>query len=491
MAELRIAVGGFLHETHSFAATPTPLADFAQQMWQRGDELLTGLAGSPTGIGGMIDEGRRRGWQIVPTLYTVAMPSGPIVGADYRTIRDTLLDDLRRALPLDGVLLALHGAAVCDDERDPEGDLLQAVRALIGPDVPLVAEFDMHGNLSPASIACCDLLTAYDTNPHTDTYERGVEAAQLLDELLAGRVVPRSAWAAPDLLLAPQATGTADEPLRRLHQRVRELEAQPDVVNISVFAGFAYADTPWTGPLIVVSCNGSTAEVRAAELAGELAAQLEREAAQHGFSQVTPEAAVAAAMQANHGPIILVDSADNIGGGTPGDGTDLLAAMLKAGAQRGVIVLADPAAAAACHRAGVGATLQLTIGAKVDRMHGEPVSVSGRVAALSDGRFVCERSDHHFAARYGINVAMGPSAWLQVDGVSVLLTTDKTPPMDLAMLRHIGIEPELQQMIVVKSAVAYRTAYLPIAGGVIEVDTAGLCTANLRRFPFKHVTRRH
>ncbi|MCA9987983.1 MAG: MlrC C-terminal domain-containing protein, partial [Anaerolineales bacterium] len=262
-------------------------------------------------------------------------------------------------------------------------------------------------------------------------------------------------------------------------------EAEPEVVCICLMAGFAYGDTPDTGPAVIVTTDNrpDLADQYARELANLL---------QTGYQQlpppqaISPEAAVAAALAIPGAPIILVDSADNIGGGTPGDGTDGLRAMLSHDVADGCIVLADPEAVAACQERGVGATLTLTVGAKADSWHGQPVPVTGVVQALSDGEFDCELADNHFAAFYGRRIAMGPCAWLRVGGVNILLTTRKTPPFDLGQLRHIGIEPETQKMIVIKSAVAYRAAYLPIAAGVIEMDTAGLCTADLSRFPYQH-----
>ncbi|MCB0026801.1 MAG: M81 family metallopeptidase, partial [Anaerolineales bacterium] len=389
------------------------------------------------------------------------------------------------ALPLDGLLLALHGAMVTATELDAESHLLRAVRRLVGPELPIVVELDMHGNIGLETVEQADVLVAFDTNPHIDPYDRGVEAAEILARLLRREVKPTSTMVPLPFLLAPQATGTGDQPLRAVHERAAQLEAEPEVVCICLMAGFAYGDTPDTGPAVIVTTDNrpDLADQYARELANLL---------QTGYQQlpppqaISPEAAVAAALAIPGAPIILVDSADNIGGGTPGDGTDGLRAMLSHDVADGCIVLADPEAVAACQERGVGATLTLTVGAKADSWHGQPVPVTGVVQALSDGEFDCELADNHFAAFYGRRIAMGPCAWLRVGGVNILLTTRKTPPFDLGQLRHIGIEPETQKMIVIKSAVAYRAAYLPIAAGVIEMDTAGLCTADLSRFPYQH-----
>ncbi|MCL4296096.1 MAG: M81 family metallopeptidase [Anaerolineae bacterium] len=483
----RIGLGGIIHETHSFAGAPTTLADFQTQSLHYGDEVLRAMAGTRSAIGGMIEGAKARGWTLVPTAYGAAMPGGLVAEDAYQTILREMLQRLNEAMPVDGVLLALHGAMVTTGRLDPESDVLSQVRRVVGPDTPIVVELDMHGNLSPATVELADVLVAFDTNPHVDPHAKGLEAAAMMERLLRREIKPTTAYAHPPLLLAPQATGTADPPLRRVHERAVEMKADAEVISICVMAGFAYADTPFTGASLVVTTNDNPALAQryVQELAGILWQQ--REAALPQF--LPTEQAVAQAMAQSGGPIILVDSADNIGGGTPGDGAEALRAMLALSVEEGTIVLADPEAAAACWAAGKGAEVTLAVGGKTDRWHGAPLTVTGTVQALSDGTFQCELPDNHFAAFFGQTIHMGRTAWLRVAGVNIILTERKIPPFDLAQLRHIGVSPEGQKIIVVKSAVAYRAAYLPIAAGVIELDTPGLCSANLSRFPYRHLPR--
>lgn len=483
----RIAIGGILHETHTFMEQPTTLADFEAGSLCRGQDLLREMAGTRSGIGGMIEAASARGWRLLPTLYATAMPAGTVTAHAYQLLLPELLDCLSAALPLDGLLLALHGAMVAEGELDAETDIVARARHILGADTPIIVLLDMHGNISPGLVEVADVLLAYDTNPHTDTHARGVEAVDVMERLLRQEIVPTAAYARPALLLSPQSTGTDDEPLALVHARAAEMKAEAGVICIAVMAGFAYADTPFCGASIVVTANNQPQLARkyARELSDLLYAGRKSVLPRY----LAPSEAVARAARIARGPVILVDSADNIGGGTPGDGTDALTAMLDHDVREGAIVLADVAAVAICHEAGPGRTVTLDVGARADHWHGEPVPVTGRVQALSDGVFAPELLDNHFAAFYGDEVNMGKCAWLRVGGVNILLTERKTPPMDLAQLRHIGIIPEAQQMIVVKSAVAYRAAYSPIATAVIEMDTAGLCSANLRRFPYRHLKR--
>lgn len=483
----RVAIGGILHETHTFMEGKTALADFAAQSLHFGEDLISSMRHSRSGIGGMIEGATKYNWQLLPTLYAAAMPAGTVTGQAYRKLRSELSNRLAQHLPLDGVLLALHGAMVAEGELDAEAEIVAQARAIVGDDVPIVVLLDMHGNISPRLVELADVLLAYDTNPHVDAYARGLDAAKIMARLLRREFQPAAAYARPALLLPAQSTSTEAAPLASVHSRAAQIKADDDVICIAVMAGFAYADTPFTGPSIIVTANNQPE--LAASYAEELSAILFEQRYQALPRFLSPSEAVLLAKRQERGPVILVDSADNIGGGTSGDGADALAAMLAAKVQEGTIVLADPEAVDFCWRAGVRAEVSLDVGGKVDDWHGEAVTVTGIVRALSDGVFECELPDNHFASFYGSTVHMGRCAWLRVEGVNILLTERKTPPLDLAQLRHIGIMPETQSMIAVKSAVAYRAAYMPIASATIEMDTAGLCSANLSRFPYRHLKR--
>ncbi len=340
----RIALGGIIHETHSFAGTPTTLADFAAQSFYEGEAMLTAMAETRSAIGGMIQGAQERGWSLLPTTYGAAMPGGIVTAHAYQILLERLLTRLEATLPVDGVLLALHGAMVTETHLDPESHILEAVRGVVGPHVPIVVVLDMHGNISPRTVELADLLVAFDTNPHVDPHARGLEAVDGMARLLQGQIRPTAALVQPPLLLAPQATGTDDLPLRAVHARAVEMESEPRVVAVCVMGGFAYADTPDTGPSLIVTTDDNPVLARryAQELAEILLAH--RDAALPRF--LPPDEAVAQALASPGGPYILVDSADNIGGGTPGDGTDGLRAMLAHDVQEGTIVLADPEAVA-------------------------------------------------------------------------------------------------------------------------------------------------
>lgn len=218
MSCIRVALGGIMHETHVFAEVPTGLADFQDGTFHGGDDLMDAMRGTRAGLAGMMEVGERLGWELAPTLYTMAMPSGTVEQDAYEGLVGELVERLRAAMPLDGVLLMLHGAKVTDDLLDPEGDILRWVRGVVGEETPVVVEMDMHGNISPEMTRLADAVVAFHTNPHVDAYERGADAAEILRAILDGEIAPVVGIYQTRLLLAPQVAGTDDLPLRAAHE---------------------------------------------------------------------------------------------------------------------------------------------------------------------------------------------------------------------------------------------------------------------------------
>ncbi|MGC9349139.1 MAG: M81 family metallopeptidase [Anaerolineae bacterium] len=482
----RIAVGGILHETHTFAPSRTDLAAFEQQALHEGADLLQRMGSTATAMGGILAGLDRHDHQPVPLLYATAVPAGLVTAEAYEALTGAFLERLEDALPVDGVALALHGAMVAEGCDDCEGDILRRIRALVGPNCPIVSTLDMHGNLSPTMVENASVLVAYDQNPHLDTRERGIEAAQIVHRLIEEKLQPAASLAKPPLLLNALVTWTERPPLHPVHERARAMDRDTRVLNVSVLGGYAYADTPFSGVSLLVTTVGDQplAKSLAAELADVVWAH--HEAANNKGLPVRK--AVRRAVSAPQGPVVLADVGDNVGGGTPGDGTTLLAALLEAGAHDAVVTLADPEAVEQAIAAGEHGAVEMSVGGKSDDWHGDPVHIRGVVERLTDGRYTIEGPDH-FATLYGREVHMGRCAVVRTGGVRILLTERKTPPGNLAQLRSQGIVPEAQSTIVVKSAVAFRGAYAPIASKMIEVNTPGLCTGDLSRFTYRKLRR--
>jgi microcystin degradation protein MlrC len=477
---MRAAIGGLMHETNTFANARTTLDDFRAYQFARGGEMLARYAHVRNEIGGMMAGAREIDLELAPTLFCFAVPSGMVTRETYQQLAAWLLEDLAR-IDFDGVLLALHGAMVAEDAPDAEGDLLRRVRALVG-DKPIVATFDMHANLSAAMCECADVWIGYDTYPHVDVYERGVEAARVMAKILRGEIRPTTAFERLPLLSVPQAQYTDASPMREIMARRAEMETDARVVTASVAVGFPYADVTCAGMSVVVTTNAD------ADLAKACARELREMiwARRDAFVvKNTPVAeAVSRAIHSAVAPVILVDVADNIGGGAPGDGTILLSALLDARAQNAVVTIADAEAVALAIDAGIGNFVSLRVGGKTDSFHGEPVQVHGRVRLISSGEYV-----HKGSYMTGTAMRMGRTVVLDCAGIDVVLMEHKTMPFDAQQLRSLGLEPADKKIIVVKSAIAWQAAYGEMARAVFYVDTPGICTANLKTLPYQNVRR--
>ena len=378
---------------------------------------------------------------------------------------------------VDGMLLVLHGAAAGDGIDDADAYVLNRIRDVLPRPLPIAATFDFHANLSEAMVTGVDLFVGYDTFPHVDMAERGAEAARLLARLLESPQRPARALAKVPLLSVPQKQATDREPAMSIMSALHEYEARPEVWCASVALGFPYADAPHLGASVLVYADDPDRARRGAEsLAGEIWSR--REA--FDIALVAPDNAVAEAVTSPQWPVVLVDPADNVGGGSAGDGTVILEALVRHRAENAVIVIADPEAVAAAAAVGEGGAFEAPVGAKVDDRHGAPVPIRGVVTRLGDGRYV-----HKGTYMTGYETSMGRCAVVDADGIRILLTSRRTMPFDAEQLRCMGIEPAEQRIIVVKSASAWRAAFESVARHIIFVDTPGVCASNLEHFEYR------
>ncbi len=479
---MRVAIGGIVHETHTFSSAPTTLESFRARHFLLGEDLFT-FAGTKTSLGGAIEAAKKEeGLELIPTLYAAATPSGLVTRQAFDHLSALLLDSIERAKLLDGLFLVLHGAMVVEGIDDAEGHLLAKARDLVGEGTPIVATLDFHANISPLMVEKADILVGYDTYPHIDAYERALEAGRLLAATLRRELRPTVALRKPPLMPMPQGMYTDRSPMKELIEVAHDMEREDKVVTITVAGGFPYSDIEVAGMGIVVTTDGDQqlAEAKAEELAN---LAWERRS-QFLVNAVPVEEAVRQAMEAREGPVILVDGADNIGGGAPGDGTVLLRELLVQGAQGAVVTIADREAVAQAIEAGVGQEVELLVGGKTDDLHGEPVVVKGRVHLISEGSYT--RKGPYMT---GERVDMGRTVVLHCEGMNLVLMEKKTPPFDAEHLHSLGIEPSEARIIVVKSAIAWRAAFGSMAKEVIDVDTPGLCSIHLERFPYRKIRR--
>jgi microcystin degradation protein MlrC len=480
---MRVAIAGFMHESNTFNPTITDRAAFAAQSLVFGNDLIDEWRDAHHEVGGFFDAAKEEGFEPVPIVMAWATPAGPVADSVLEEVTSHIIQQLQQQRP-DGFLLALHGAMVTTSHRDADGEVLARLRLALGPDFPIVVSLDLHGNISPRLIQSCQAAVAYRTYPHVDQRECGRRAASLMVRILRKEIQPRQALAKPPLIINILAQETAREPMRSFMQATRDLEALPGISSASLLPGFAYADVPQMGPAVIVVAdhNAPLAQQEANRLGNAIWEAREQ------FTATLPEAAdaLAQAMKAERLPVVLVDTGDNVGGGSAGDGTVILSEMLRQGGTDGVVCLYAPDEVRQCVGAGVGAEVQVTVGGKVDRLHGEPITVAAKVRLLHDGVYV-EPAPRHGGRRTNF---MGRTALVEIQGRNVLvLNSERHPPFSLGQLTCLGIEPEKQRILVVKAAVAYKAAYDPIAGIIIEVDTPGLTAVNPARFDYRNIRR--
>lgn len=488
----RVLFGGLFHETHTFLRQRTTLADFAAMALHVGPDAIARNRGNGSPSAGFIEVADSAGWDVVPTIQMAAMPGGIVEDAAVERFCEQFFPVLEQeAARLDGIFLVLHGAMVSASSNHPEADILADIQEVLrarGLDVPVVCVLDLHANVPQKLIDNSSVAVAYRENPHRDAHDTAVRAAHILSDLM-DRPGIRQVHLSTCYVLPPTGVGSTDDPMRAVLAAARAAEAaDPDLVNINVMAGYAYADVPDCGFSLSAATRGdphrATEHLRA--LAGVLEANIAK-----GYPRDAALDEVLAAIDRlppGRGPVLLVEPADNIGGGTPGDATDLLGPLLVTGRRGIVAALADPQSVAQCAAAGIGAMVTLRLGGKTDEHHGTPILFTGRVVNLTDGHFELELKTSHLASMLGTEAEMGPCAVIGNVQATILLSSRKMPPMDLGQLHSQGIRPEDAAYVVVKAAVSHRDAYGPIARASFNVDSAGLCTSNLTRLPYRKLS---
>lgn len=484
---MNILLAGLFHETHCFTDDRTGPQAFRVNC---GAALLA-RAGDGSQIAGFLSVAAREGWHVIPGISYEAFPSGLVEHSVFEIFWSELLPILHQAISdgLDGIFLSLHGAMVTTTEEDPEGELLRRIRAVAGAEeLPIFGVFDLHANVSPAMARLADGLLGYRENPHIDAHDCAVEAAELLARCLVSGVRPVVRFAQSPIVWVPSATGTADRPMRVLESRARKFEADlAGVLAINVVPGFAFSNVHDTGLSFSAIVEGDTAYADTAlrELV-DLAWSLRHEGLQNGEDL---DGVLERILPVKRGPVLLVEPADNIGGGAPGDCTDVLRALVRHKATDAGVIMADAEAVAKLQDVPIGGRRSVAIGGRGSRLDLGPVRLDVELVSRSDGRFELEDRHSHAAGAFGVQVDMGACAIVRHEGVTILLTSIKTPPWDLGQWRSQGIEPKALRIIGIKAAVAHRRAYDPIAVASHTVRSRGPCTSDLRALPYRRLRR--
>jgi len=481
----RIAVGGLSAESNSLYPAKLPMkgGKITREAWLNQNLLASTVAS------GVIEAAGKLGLGVYPIVTAAAGSLGEVEDASFNARLDELVSQLKDASPrFDGVILILHGAMVVESYPSGDAEVVRRVRQAMGREFPIVVTNDFHANVDPALVRDSNVLITFKEDPHLDTKERGIQAATIIAGMVGGKLKPVQYVAKPPMVWNILFQDTFHGYLKPIVEEERRLErTNPKILAVSVPAGYQYADVPWMGPSVVVVTNNDPALAKSeAERLGNMLWELRSKLV---FDRPDAAAAVAEAMRSTKFPVALMDTGDNIGGGSPGDSTFILSELLRQKATGWVVVISDRAAAEAAFRAGVGQRFEEEVGGKTDKMHGDPVRVAGRVKALTDGQYV-EPEVRHGGGRYE---DMGPTAVIEAEGSTrdlpnlLLLTTHPTSPDSLNQLISNGVYPRRERILVAKGTIAPRAAYEPVAARIIEVNTPGATDVNPAHFTYHHV----
>ncbi|MDP3671733.1 MAG: M81 family metallopeptidase [Telluria sp.] len=474
----RIALAGFLHETNTFSRQYADFDAFAvADAWPGlvvGQALFDSVAGANLASAGFIEQARRQGHELLPVLWASASPSGCVTRHAYEKIWSMMQAGVREAGRIDAVFLDLHGAMVAEHLDDGEGELLARMRRLVGPAVPIVLTLDFHANVSPAMVAMADAITLYRTYPHVDMADAGARAALLLQRLLDGETLHK-AYRQLDFLIPMLAQCTLVEPFASLMRELTDCR-HAHSVSADIAAGFPLADTFDCGPAVLAF----GADPAATEAVAQRLYEAMRAQRPHYTTRLySPEEALTRALAHNgDGPFIIADTQDNPGGGGSGDTSDMLHELVRRQAAACVALLCDPAAAQAAHLAGVGASVTLELGGH-SGIGAPPLKAHCRVEALGDGDITGTGPFY-----LGCRMALGPMACLRLDRLLVLVSSRKQQAADQAMLRHLGIDPGRQRILVLKSSIHFRADFGALAGDIICVEAPGANVADIAKLHY-------
>ena len=482
MRSKRVGIIGLLQESNTFIEGKTNLEHFKEDLFLTGEAVRETMSDAPHEVGGFFEGLNSEDIDAVPIFLARAIPYGVIEAQSFDSLLTTMLNELQKAGPLDGILAAPHGATVAENQSDADGYWLNAVRKAIGSGIPIIATIDPHANLSPAMVEATDAIIAYSTNPHLDQRETGLKAAKLMSQTQKGEVCPVQSAAFPPLAINIQSQDTSQAPLSDFYLKANELAQHPDVLSHSIVLGFPYADVSEMGSSVIVVTNKNPHLAKEkADKIGDAMWEV-RESFEPSFK--TPEIAVKTALETADFPTVLLDMGDNVGGGSSADGTILLKELHKQKASRSFVCLYDQEAVNKSMQAGFDTTVELTIGGKSDSMHGTPFTGSFRVLSNHQGTFSETEARHGGFKDYD----QGQTAVVETTDtkITVMLTSKRVPPFSLNQITAFGLIPQDFNIIVAKGVIAPLAAYRPIAQAFIHVDTPGVTQADMKQLRYSN-----
>ncbi|HTZ35896.1 MAG TPA: M81 family metallopeptidase [Stellaceae bacterium] len=486
----RVLTGSFMHETNTFSRVTTDMAMWRRAGFHTENEIPAVFRDTHSALGATFEAADRYGWTLVHPVSASANPSGIVTDDAFDTIGGMILAAAERQGPIDGALLHLHGAMVVESHEDGEGELLERLRRVLGPDLPIVVTLDLHANVTQKMAEHASALIAFRTYPHIDQYERAWQGAELLERAMAGKARPRTVIARRSMLHGLDGGRTQKGPMAELIARGEALERAGDALVVSVCAGFSYANIRDVGPSVTVTYDelaGVGTGPPAQEIAETFMDHVWETRDYDSTHSLSVAEAVARAKEGKRGdkPLVVADFTDNPGGGGYGDATAFLKGLVEAEVD-GVAfhAICDPEAVDQGMRTGLGPAT-LTIGGKIDPSRGGgPLTLSGEITCLSNGRFIA-----YGPMGGGVEREAGPSMVFRVGGIDIILITNNSQATDLGQFTSLGIDPTRYPTVAVKSTQHFRAAFEPIAREVIRVDTGALCSPHYTAELYDRVPR--
>jgi len=483
MRKPRVFVAEFKHETNCFSPNKAGMKEYKERLLKEPDEIIPYFIGTRTEISGMIEASEDEGFEIVPIIAASATPSGLTTKEVFDFVKDKIVQAITATKDVDGILLALHGAMVCEDIPDAEGELIKAIRNVVGPGMPIVVTLDLHGNVTETMVKNANVFFPYENYPHTDGFERGYEAGKCIAKMIRREISP--VMRLRHIPIIAQTIETASEPHVGLLKKVHKWEENPKVINVVVMHGFPLSDIPDVTMSVMAITDGDSK--LAESIVDDMAKAIWEKRDRFQKKYLSPEEAIREAMEFLSGPVIIADAADNPGGGGTGDSTFILRALIKAGARNaGLAFIPDAESVEQAIKAGVGSKVKLSLGGKLGpkEVTGGPLDVVATVKTIADGQFF-----NKGPMMKGVLNNIGRMVVLDADGIEIVVAERRIQPYDAEIFRRVGIEPAGKKIIVLKSAIHYKASFGPMAKKILDVDTPAYHSFNFWSLDFKNIAR--
>ena len=480
---MRFALAGISHETNTFHSIKTEYKNFEESGMILKEKEIEKLYESPSTIGGFFQASRDYGFDLVPLMFATTGPLGTITSVTFEKLINEILDKMKNHGPFDGVLLDLHGAAVSEEFEDMDGEITRRVRNLIGSDIPFGINLDMHANVSKEMVKNTDITNIYQTTPHLDADETGYKCAELVYKTATMEIVPTQHVETPPMTINIINHNTNMEPMKSILSESRKLYSDSDVLSVSVAEGYPYSDIKKMGMSFTVITNDN--QEKAKNYSKKIAKFAWSKRFEMDSKAPSIEQGLKEAVSTIEKPVVLMDSGDNIGAGSSADSTHILHKARELGISGILQTIYDPEAVEKCMNK-LGSIIILSVGGKSDKLHGDPIEITGKVTSYFEGEF----EDHGRTHGGGKYFDAGDSVSIQTeDENTLILTSKRVGNTSIQLYYSLGIDPLGFPIIIAKGVQSPRPAFEPIASKIIALDTPGVTASGLHNFNFKNIRR--